>query len=120
MPTYSFFCDGCKEKFELYLSLQQYDKSKKICPSCNKDKKVSRLYVEDLLTLNTSIKKSDSELKTIGDLANRNRDKMSEDHKAHLGKKHNEYKEPASTKELPKGMSRLQRPKQKIKWRNDG
>lgn len=120
MPTYSFFCDTCKEKFELYLSLQQYDKSKKICPSCNKDKKVSRLYSEDLLSLNTSIKKSDSELKTIGDLANRNRDKMSEDHKTHLKERHNNYKDQTPAKELPTGMSRLQRPKQKIKWRKDG
>lgn len=120
MPTYSFFCDDCKEKFELYLSVHQYDSSKKICPLCNKGKKVSRLYREDLLSLNTSVRKSDNELRTIGDLANRNRDKMSEDHKTHLKEKHNDYKEQAPTKELPKGMSRLQRPKQKIKWRNNG
>lgn len=120
MPTYSFFCEGCKKKFELYLSLHQYDKFKKICPCCNKDKKVIRLYSEDLLSLSTSIRKNDSELKTIGDLANRNRDKMSEDHKAHLSAKHNDYKEFTQTKELPKGMSRIQRPKHKIKWRQDG
>lgn len=120
MPTYSFFCESCQEKFELYLSLKQYEQSKKPCPNCNNTKKVSRLYQEDLLTLNTAVKKSDNELKTIGDLANRNRDKMSDDQKASLAQKHNEYKDQSSTKELPKGMSRLQRPKQKIKWRNDG
>lgn len=120
MPTYSFFCDDCELKFELYLSISQYDKSKKLCPTCNKDKKVTRLYSEDLTSLNTSIKKSDSELKTIGDLANRNRDKMSDDHKAYLSQKHNDYKEETSTKELPKGMHRLQKTKEKIKWRNNG
>lgn len=120
MPTYSFFCDTCQEKFELYLSIAQYESIKKFCPLCNKTKAVSRLYQEDLISLNTSVKKSDNELKTIGDLANRNRDKMSDDHKTHLSEKHNEYKEQLPTKELPKGMNRLQRPKQKIKWRNDG
>lgn len=120
MPTYSFFCDSCQEKFELYLSINKYDETKKNCPLCNKDKKVSRLYSEDLMSLNTSVKKGDGELKTIGDLANRNRDRMSDDHKAYLSKKHNDYKEEAPTKELPKGMHRLQKSKQKIKWRNDG
>lgn len=120
MPTYSFFCDGCQEKFELYLSIQQYDTAQKKCPVCKKDKKVSRLYQEDLSTLNTAVKKSDNELKTIGDIANRNRDRMSDDQKQYLSQKHNDYKEQVSTKELPKGMSRIQKPKHKIKWRNDG
>jgi hypothetical protein len=67
-----------------------------------------------------SVKKSDSELKTIGDLANRNRDKISDDHKSYLDQKHNAYKEELSTKQLPQGMSRMQKPKTKIKWRNNG
>lgn len=120
MPTYSFFCENCQVKFELYFLISQYDMAKKLCPNCNQDKKVIRVYQDDLLSLNTSIKKNDSELKTIGDLANRNRDKMSDDHKAHLSAKHNDYKEQVPSKDLPSGMSRLNRPKQKIKWRNDG
>ena len=120
MPTYSFFCENCENKFELYLSLSEYDTATKLCTFCNKSKKIIRLYQDDISTLNTSVKKSDCELKTIGDLANRNRDKMSEDHKAQLSAKHNDYKEQTPTKDLPSGMSRLNRPRQKIKWRNDG
>lgn len=64
-----------------------------------------------------SVKKADSELKTIGDLANRNRDRMSEDERVTLYKKHNDYKDQESQKELPKGMSRIKKSKSKIKWR---
>ena len=60
--------------------------------------------------------KNDNELKTIGDLANRNRDRMTDDHKTSLEEKHNSYKESESTKELPKGMSRIQKPKTKYTW----
>jgi pyruvate-formate lyase-activating enzyme len=62
------------------------------------------------------VKKSDSELKTIGDIANRNRDKLSEDEKTHLYEKHNKYKDQDLTKQLPQGMKRIQKPKKKIKW----
>jgi hypothetical protein len=67
-------------------------------------------------TLSTSIKKSDSELKTIGDLANRNRDRLSEDEKQHLYDKHNSYKDTELEKSLPKGMNKISKPKKKIKW----
>ena len=38
------------------------------------------------------IYRTDSELTTIGELADRNRDRMSEDHKESLFNKHNEYR----------------------------
>ena len=41
---------------------------------------------------------------------------MSDDHKAHLYKKHNEYKAPAQQKELPKGMTRMKKSSQKFQW----
>lgn len=71
--------------------------------------------MDDVATLNASVRKADSELKTIGDLAKRNTDRMSEDQKVHLYHKHNSYKDEASTKELPKGMSRMKKPP-KPKW----
>jgi hypothetical protein len=71
----------------------------------------------DMLTINGSVKKSDSELKTIGDLANRNRDRMTDDHRTVLDHKHNAYKDNDAIKELPKGMSRIKKPKYKTKWR---
>lgn len=77
--------------------------------------------MEDMLTINSSVKKSDSEFKTLGDLANRNRDKMSEDHKMALDAKHTKYQDDKLkeelTKELPSGMSRIKKPKTKTKWR---
>ena len=69
-----------------------------------------------MATLNTSVKKSDDQLKTLGDLANRNRDKLSEDQKVELYSKHNSYKdEPVNEKPLPKGLSRLKK-QPKTKW----
>ena len=108
MPTYTYECDACKLAFELFSSIKDYKSSPK-CFHCNSHK-TSRLLAQDALTLNTNVKKSDSELKTIGDLANRNRDKMSEDEKNYLHKKHNDYKEKESDKELPTGMSRMKKP----------
>jgi putative FmdB family regulatory protein len=114
MPTYSYICNSCNHSFELFSYIKDYNAHPK-CPSCNKSK-TDRDYENDLLTINSSIVKHDSELKTIGDLANRNRDRMSDDQKNELSKKHNDYKDEQSQKPLPKGMSRINKPK-KIKWR---
>lgn len=113
MPTYSYYCDKCSSEFELFFYIKDYIE-KPNCEYC-KSKNTYRLYSKDVLTQAASIKKLDSELKTIGDLANRNRDRMSEDEKNNLQKKHNEYKETQEDKPLPKGMTRMQKGK-KIKW----
>ena len=46
---------------------------------------------------------------------------MSKDHKMALDQKHTQYQDDKLkdelTKELPKGMSRIKKPKHKIKWR---
>jgi putative FmdB family regulatory protein len=117
MPCYTYFCDNCETKFELVSSIKDYTEHPK-CTSCNKSR-AHRLYQADLITLNTSIKKSDSELKTIGDIANRNRDRLSDDQKTYLSSQHNSYKEEISEKELPKGMSRIKKPKVKQRWTQD-
>jgi putative FmdB family regulatory protein len=113
MPTYSYQCDNCKEHFELFFYIKDYIEN----PKCIKCKKTSthRRYVDDVITQSTSVKKSDTELKTVGDLANRNRDRMSDDQKAELNRKHNEYKESEPETVLPKGMKRLKK-QPKIKW----
>ena len=112
MPTYSYICEKCSAKFELFAHFSDYTDHPK-CIECS-SKKTIRSYVDDLCM--TVVKKSDSELKTIGDLANRNRDRMSQDQKIELSQKHNEYKEQHSNKELPNGMSRMNKPKTKNKW----
>jgi putative FmdB family regulatory protein len=113
MPTYSYSCEECNEEFELFSSIKDYISTPK-CIKCN-GKKTYRRYIDDVITQATSVKKSDSELKTLGDLANRNRDRMSDDEKASLNTKHNEYKDPKEELPLPKGMKRLKK-QNKIKW----
>lgn len=113
MPTYSYFCEKCSEVFELFFSIGAYKDVSQKCPRCRKS--CSRSYTTDLMSLATSVKKSDGELKTIGDLANRNRDRMTEDQKQALNQKHNDYKEVTSDKPLPSGMSRMKKPP-KPKW----
>ena len=73
------------------------------------------MYVDDLLTLNGSVKKADSELKTIGDVAMRNTERFSDDYKAYLHEKNNAYKEHKEEKPLPKGMTRINKTKG-VKW----
>jgi len=113
MPTYSYLCEKCNNSFELFFYIKDYTEKPK-CSHCNSHK-TNRKYLDDVMTQSTSVRKSDSELKTIGDLANRNRDKMSEDHKNDLYHKHNEYKESGQEDPLPQGMKRLKKQK-KVKW----
>lgn len=113
MPTYSYYCECCNTKFELFFYIKDYTEHPK-CNDCNTNK-THRLYADDVLTQSTSVKKSDSELKTLGDLAQRNSERMSEDQKASLWAKHNEYKDEKYLKPLPTGMSRVKK-QPKIKW----
>jgi putative FmdB family regulatory protein len=113
MPTYSYGCEKCNQNFELFYSIKDYQ-SAPLCINCG-NKKTHRLYALDVSTQSSCVKKSDSELKTIGDLANRNRDRLSDDQKQALSTKHNRYKEEVPQKQLPKGMTRIKK-QPKTKW----
>lgn len=113
MPTYSYGCIDCKQNFELFSYIKDYQE-KPNCINCNKNN-THRLYILDVATQATTIKKSDSELKTLGDLALRNTERMSEDQKISLYQKHNSYKDQELEKQLPSGMSRMKKP-EKPKW----
>jgi putative FmdB family regulatory protein len=113
MPTYTYHCSKCEQDFELFFYIKDYIENPK-CEKCH-SKKTHRLYIKDVITQSTTVKKSDGELKTLGDLANRNRDKLSDDQKNELFSKHNDYKENKPDAPLPKGMSRIKKGK-KIKW----
>lgn len=113
MPTYTYYCNNCKSEFELFFYMKDYIE-KPLCSCCN-NKNTCRQYIADVITQNTSVRKSDSELKTIGDLAKRNSDRMSDDQKHFLYMKHNEYKDEKDLKPLPTGMSRIKKGN-KIKW----
>jgi putative FmdB family regulatory protein len=112
MPTYTYYCESCNKKFEMFFYINDY-KPSPICSFCS-SVKTCRSYQDDIGSIQGSIIKHDSELKTIGDLANRNRDRMSEDKKIALHNKHNSYRE-SSNKPLPKGMDRIKKPP-KTKW----
>jgi len=116
MPTYSYRCKSCKKDFELFSNIKDYNENPD-CILCHSNK-TERLFIEDAITLNSSVKKSDNELKTIGDLAKRNSDRMSRDQKVELYQKHNSYKEnKISNKPLPKGMKYMKKPP-KPQWTN--
>jgi putative FmdB family regulatory protein len=114
MPTYSYNCTKCNHDFELFFYIKDYNSTPN-CDSCGSDQ-TTRRYIADVATQSASVRKCDTELKTVGDLANRNRDRMSEDQLAALNMKHNEYKyDTKELKDLPSGMSRVNK-KEKIKW----
>lgn len=112
MPTYSYSCENCHNNFELFFYIKDYN-SKPECIFCNSSN-TYRLYALDVSSQSMSVRKSDSELKTIGDLADRNRDKLSQDEKIALYKKHNDYKEQKEETELPQGMTRMKKGKKTI------
>ena len=118
MPTYTYKCDKCNSKFELFSSIANYIEHPS-CPSCAMQR-TARSYEDDLIGLACSVKKHSSELKTIGDLANRNRDLLSGDEKISLYEKHNSYKDKNEPLNLPKGMSEIKKPKTKTKWTSNG
>jgi hypothetical protein len=110
MPEYTFKCEECESTFSVVIHMSEYDqkiKKKQIkCNSCH-SKMITRDYRTDCMSISGSVKKSDTELRTVGDLADRNRDRMSNDQKHELHTKHNSYKETSSEKPLPAGMSRI-------------
>ena len=113
MPTYTYFCDKCSLDFELFFYIKDYTDNPKCCECGGYE--THRHYIKDVSTQFSSVRKSDTELKTLGDLAKRNSDRMSDDEKTHLYKKHNDYKEhKIEEAPLPKGMSRIDKPEKTI------
>ena len=81
--------------------MKDYDEQchKVSCPNCKKTKSVCRDFSVDIpMRISTTI--------TLGSLAEKNSDRMSDDHKESLRRKHNEYKENRPNTELPEGMTR--------------
>lgn len=117
MPKYSFLCESCGKSFHIDCSIKDYCDTKIVCAHCNSDN-ISRDFQSDISSSYFSIKKHDSELKTIGDLANRNSERFSEDKKNYLFNKHNEYRKDEHGK-LPEGMTRIKKTK-KINWSKNG
>jgi len=109
MPTYTYTCPKCGN-FEQYASIANYTDNLP-CPNC-KRKSQRNLLVDST----TVIGIGDGAPKTLGALAEANANKLSEDEKIALHKKHNAYKETPQEKKLPKGMYRLHKPESKPWW----
>jgi hypothetical protein len=108
MPEYTYECSKCDSVFSVICSISEYkDHPKCTCGS----KETNRCYISDCLTINSRVRLGDDEIKTLGDLAKRNTERMSDDEKRHIYKKNNAYKQTPSEKSLPTGMSRLKKPK---------
>ena len=122
MPTYTYCCEAkdCNIYFELTIPISEYDSQPK-CPKCKEKNNVSRSYLDDLPLV--SVIKGDSDI-TLGHLAERNGRRFSEDKKQSIEAKHYDQKQKEDARkvldeQLPSGMSRIQRPKTKIKWTKD-
>lgn len=104
MPIYTYQCPSCGN-FESHQPMMKV-KAKLKCPECGKTSERNLL-----ADASTVIGVGDASPKTLGALAERNANRMSADEKAALTKKHNAYREEGPTKELPTGMSRIEKPK---------
>ena len=109
MPTYSFKCfpedGGCGHEFEVVMSPSTYT-SEQSCPLCRKKSCVYRNYVED--GVEAQVRLSDSEIKTVGHLAGRNTEKMTDEQRERLeDKSRSHLKQRSQTGKLPPGMKRF-------------
>lgn len=81
MPIYDLLCDVCLQEIELECSIAEYDTRMKniVCPNCT-SRCVYRNYAND------NVYSSVREVKTIGQLADKNAKKMSSQIKEHEDK----------------------------------
>lgn len=89
--TFECFSDegGCGHLFEQVMSVSEYT-DKQTCPQCKKRKCVHRSYVHD--RVDGQVRLADSEVKTLGHLAERNTSKRSEEELARINYENNKYK----------------------------
>ena len=116
MPEYTFECEKCSEKIILICSMGEYDiESQKLsCQSCNGS--VERDYAED--NVRGSVSLSLSECKTIGEYADKQTSKYSKSQVEDIIENF-KTKKTGGMKQLPKGMTRIEKPKGKTKWVQD-
>jgi len=107
VPEYSFECEDCQTLFIEVWAISAYDKKIKSvqCPACH-SKHVYRDYQSDRVTPNYI--KGLHECTTIGEYADKQTEKYGKDKCEEMTRGFNEYRNKKSTKELPKGMSRME------------
>lgn len=115
MPEYSFYCEGCSNKWSIIASMKEYT-PEQACPECKKVKNVFRDFLED--EVYSAVTLSLSEVKTLGHYADKQAEKYGkwkcEDMIADFKTKKEEPKA-----NLPDGMSRMERPTEATQWTKD-
>lgn len=98
---YSFYCfadeGGCNYPFTIISTMDKISNLKPKCPNCGKTRSVFRDFAADTIHGNAGTK-------TLGMLAEKNANRMSEDEKKALHDKHHEYMKRDPNKKPPKGM----------------
>lgn len=90
MPIYTFKCQKCNEQFEINCLMSDYPSLKPDCPQCSSLECV-RDYQTDLENSTTGVKLSEDQL-TVGHLAYRNTERMSQDERSKIYLETNAYK----------------------------
>ena len=86
MPEYSYTCLKCNTKFSVIKSISDY-KPKEKCPECKLIGEVIRDLETDWNSLVGAVVRGDDQI-TVGELAKRNTERLSNDEKAALTHKH--------------------------------
>lgn len=97
MPNYDYYCENCKAEFEIFHSM--FADAVTECPNCLQHKLVRGIGIPRVY-----VKPSDSSC-SLGLLAERNRDRFSEDQKTMLKKKHKTKQVWPDNYELPAGAT---------------
>jgi len=113
MPTYDFECEACAYYTEIRQGFN--DPSEHICPHCGKPTLVKVFINPPTISVR-------GEPKTIGQLADRNTEKMGTyelQDKNRTNNIHQENKEDVKRRDLNRKISRMT-PTEKVKWIKDG
>jgi hypothetical protein len=86
MPTYAFICnpelDGCNQHYDVEVPMSKISEYKAKCPKCKKSVSYQDFSGQSTFGPN----------KTLGSLADKNNDRMSDDEKKFLNLKNNAYR----------------------------
>ena len=107
MPAYDYACEACGYQFEAIHGVwdKEIDKPKILCDECGG---ICKIMIRAVHTVHMTEQ-------TLGSLADRKADRLSDDERQHLAAKHETRKVGPGAK-LPEGMTREKREKRTPKW----
>lgn len=89
MPTYQYRCMNCKKRFELFLTYQEYDAKKILCPHCTSDqvqRRIGRIRIAkseesrlDSLTDTSGLEGIEDDPRALGKMMRKMGNEMGED-----------------------------------------